>query len=37
MDKEKNTKEAPKRDDDWKLEGAGEAGDPNLNICESCQ
>jgi hypothetical protein len=34
--KEKKAVQA-KKEDDWKLEGSGEASDPNLNVCESCQ
>lgn len=29
--------QAPASYDDWLLEGAGDSGDPNANICESCQ
>lgn len=36
-DMEGNNKNQPHRDDDWKLEGQGQEGDPNLNVCESCQ
>lgn len=36
MDME-GTKTQAHRDDEWKLEGDGQTGDPNLNVCESCQ
>mgnify|MGYP006969486989 CR=1 FL=1 len=34
---EGNDKQAHHIEDDWSLEGEGQAGDPNLNVCESCQ